>query len=767
MKIPFSMLPTLAVIFSLAPSAGAANVTVSTTADEVNGTTTSIAALIGAPGGAGISLREAIIAANNTPGADVITLPAGIYTLTRIGNDATCQNGDLDINDSLTITGAGSGSTIIQGAADGNFTGSIGDKVIGINQDGTHPSLSVSVSGITIRYGRNTIATTDPLFAYTGAGVDVFLTGAGNNINFANCVISNNQNVNAYGGGVNVDSANGGVNAGTVTFTGCTIVNNSTLSTIFTATGAGVNLFSDVHNVSFNNCVIANNQTANSASTGGGGGINIRHSFGGVITINNCGISNNTAGGSGGGILTGFNQTVNMTGGSISGNTAGANGGGVSIGSSAGQTTTLTGVTLDGNHANTSSGGGFYVSSGTLNASYCRIVNNTAATGRAAAQSGGTATVNNNWWGTNAPTALMSGTVGFTPWLRLTNNASPNPVLFPNSTTLTASFLYNSAGTAISPANLGALVGVPITFNNPVRGTLSGAQASIQSSGTATATLTANAVGAGSADAIVDGQPVTAPITIQASVGAINRLQASPTNASSVQWTVTFSAAVSGVAAGNFNLVNSGLGGVPGITSVTPVGGTPATTWTVTASTGSGSGTLGLNLVNATGVNAGLANLPFTGQVYTIDLVAPTITCSSNLNVTANGYCPPQVNYTVSVSDNLGLAVATTNPASGSLFPPGTTTVTVGARDTAGNTNFCTFQVSVSPGAAPQLNIQRDGKSLVVSWTNWFPCYALQFAPDLASNTWSSYPGPFTTNNGNIYVTNSAPLTNRFYRLVY
>ena len=110
MKIPFSLLPTLAVIFSLAPSAGAANVTVSTTADEVNDTTVSIAALIGAPGGAGISLREAIIAANNTPGADVITLPAGIYTLTRIGNDATCQNGDLDINDSLTITGAGSGS---------------------------------------------------------------------------------------------------------------------------------------------------------------------------------------------------------------------------------------------------------------------------------------------------------------------------------------------------------------------------------------------------------------------------------------------------------------------------------------------------------------------------------------------------------------------------------------------------------------------------------------------------------------------------------
>ncbi len=88
-------------------------------------------------------------------------------------------------------------------------------------------------------------------------------------------------------------------------------------------------------------------------------------------------------------------------------------------------------------------------------------------------------------------------------------------------------------------------------------------QASIQSAGTATATLTANAVGAGSADAVVDGQPLTAPITIQASGGAINRLQASLTNARSAQWTATFSAAVSTVATVNFHLVNSGLGGVP------------------------------------------------------------------------------------------------------------------------------------------------------------------------------------------------------------
>ena len=114
----------LGATFLFAVNSRAASITVTTPIDEVNGTTTSIASLVANPGGAGISLREAIIAANNTPGADIINLPAGIYTLTRVGNDASCQNGDLDINDSVTINGSGAAVTIIQGATDAAFTGS-------------------------------------------------------------------------------------------------------------------------------------------------------------------------------------------------------------------------------------------------------------------------------------------------------------------------------------------------------------------------------------------------------------------------------------------------------------------------------------------------------------------------------------------------------------------------------------------------------------------------------------------------------------------
>jgi len=402
--------------------------------------------------------------------------------------------------------------------------------------------------------------------------------------------------------------------------------------------------------------------------------------------------------------------------------------------------------------------------------------------------------------------------------------------IIPNSTTLTATFLTNSAGTFIPVANLARLVGLPITFNNAVRGTLSGAQTTIQASGTATATFTANAAGAGSADAVVDNQTTTASITIPTGVSSINRVQTTPTNLASVQWTVTFTNAVSGVVAGNFSLANVGLGGSPAISSVTAVGGAPATSWTVTASTGSGTGTLGLNMANGTGVSAVIVNLPFTGQVYTIDLVPPdtsitaqppsltnsasasfsftgtdtgvgvasfqcrldgagntdaspatvtwtvdtippTVNCSTDIVVTANGYCPVAVNYAVSVSDNVAISTATTNPPSGSVFAVGTNTVTLGARDTAGNTNFCTFKVIVLSGTAPQLTIARAGTNAILSWPDGFTCYALQFTPALlappAVNTWTVLPGPYLRSGGNFFATNGLSTTNFFFRLAY
>lgn len=58
--------------------ARAADLTVTTTADVVNGDVSSPAALVASPGPDGISLREAIMAANAAPGPHTITLSAGL-----------------------------------------------------------------------------------------------------------------------------------------------------------------------------------------------------------------------------------------------------------------------------------------------------------------------------------------------------------------------------------------------------------------------------------------------------------------------------------------------------------------------------------------------------------------------------------------------------------------------------------------------------------------------------------------------------------------
>ena len=94
-----------------------ATITVDTFSDENDGDTSSIANLIASSGGSGISLREAVIAANNTAGADTIVLGSGTYALTRNGaGESFASTGDLDIRSDITITGVNGAQTIISGS---------------------------------------------------------------------------------------------------------------------------------------------------------------------------------------------------------------------------------------------------------------------------------------------------------------------------------------------------------------------------------------------------------------------------------------------------------------------------------------------------------------------------------------------------------------------------------------------------------------------------------------------------------------------------
>ena len=234
----------------------------------------------------------------------------------------------------------------------------------------------------------------------------------------------------------------------------------------------------------------------------------------------------------------------------------------------------------------------------------------------------------------------MAGAASFTPWIVLTHTANPGTINTGQAATLTAGFLTNSDGSANTAGSLGALGGVPVTFGSAVLGTISGAQTAIEANGTATATYTAGATpGAGSAAATVDSATVTANLTINqppsTTVTSITRSGASPTNSPIVAWSVVFGGPVTGLTAGNFTLVPPA--GVRA--SITGVSGS-GTNWTVTANSG-GDGTIGLNLVNATGLDKALTNLPFTGEVYTVDTNVPDTQIDSGPPTPSDSSTPP------------------------------------------------------------------------------------------------------------------------------
>jgi hypothetical protein len=106
--------------------------------------------------------------------------------------------------------------------------------------------------------------------------------------------------------------------------------------------------------------------------------------------------------------------------------------------------------------------------------------------------------------------------------------------------------------------------------------------------------------------------------SIAPTVLSIVAADANPTDAASVDFTITFSETVTGVGAADFSLFTSGVTGAS-ITSLTPVSGT---TYTVTVNTGSGNGTIRLDLkASGTGIQD-LAQNPisggFAGEEYTI-----------------------------------------------------------------------------------------------------------------------------------------------------
>lgn len=144
-------------------------------------------------------------------------------------------------------------------------------------------------------------------------------------------------------------------------------------------------------------------------------------------------------------------------------------------------------------------------------------------------------------------------------------------------------------------------------------------------------------------------------------VSSLNRSNVNPSNSATVNWTLTFGAATTGVTASNFSLSGTATSGA----SVgTPTTANSGLTWNVPVTTGSGDGSLQLNLANATGLSQSVStSLPFGGESYTMDKTSPSISISSPSSSLTNG---GPVSFTITYSD--------TN-FSGSSLSPGNITV--------------------------------------------------------------------------------------------
>jgi Bacterial Ig-like domain/SprB repeat/Secretion system C-terminal sorting domain len=117
------------------------------------------------------------------------------------------------------------------------------------------------------------------------------------------------------------------------------------------------------------------------------------------------------------------------------------------------------------------------------------------------------------------------------------------------------------------------------------------------------------------------GSTVSFTSASPAAVTAITRTGNALTNTASVSYTVTFSASVSGLTTANFAALTTGSVSGASVSSLTGSG----STYTVSVNTGTGDGTVQLQLSNATGLTPGVSNVPFAGDVITIDKTAPTV----------------------------------------------------------------------------------------------------------------------------------------------
>ncbi len=248
---------------------------VDTLSDVVDGNLTSVSNLITGKGVDGlISLREAIIASNNTTGHQTIFLTAGNYTLSLVGLwDDLSLTGDLDIIGDITIQGAGAGQTTIDASL-------LDDRVFEVK------------SGASLTLKDLTVANANSINLFGGAVSNVGTLVASDVVFRGNTIIGNSGGALYNAGNMWLDrvslcnntSTGGGaigMQSGVLNMTNVTVSENTS-----DFDGGGIRIEGGTININYSTVAF------NSATSGYGGGLYL---LAGTANISNSIFANNTS----------------------------------------------------------------------------------------------------------------------------------------------------------------------------------------------------------------------------------------------------------------------------------------------------------------------------------------------------------------------------------------------------------------------------------------------------------------------------------------
>jgi CSLREA domain-containing protein len=572
------------------------------------------------------TLREAIATANDDSaiypdpipgecavgfGADSISF-AGNYTITLAGAHLPM------VTSKIFISGNGAANTIIQANASPETATFRIFTVSG-------SSAELVLYRLTVRHGRcngecainglrggaiynnyGTLTVADSIISENSGGYGGAIFNQEGSLTVINSTLSGN-NASYTGGGI-YSTFN---NDGRVTVTNSTIARN-------TAVSSAGGIFAERGHLDITDSTITENNVTRVGS-GAGGGI---YTFAGSITITNSIISNNSVlDGRGGGIYNvsngpGFLTITNST---ISGNYAGGSalsgsGGGIFNHQDYYSRSTITNSTISGNSAS-SRGGGIYNSGESPNINFMLDITNSTISGNSATNQGGgifnnaaliyrnTIIANSLFGGDCYSNNLTFSGNSLVEDGSCSANLSGDPKLGPLANN--GGFTQTHALLSGSPA-IDAVTSCTNPYGNPL---------TQDQRGVTRPQGTHCDIGAFELEQSSDTLP---PV-----VTSVTRVDPNPTAAASVDFLVTFSESVTGVDAVDFVLISSGVTN-EAINGVTGAGAQ----YTVTVATGSGDGTIRLDVVDDDsildaagnplgGVGAGNGNFS-SGEVYDI-----------------------------------------------------------------------------------------------------------------------------------------------------